>query len=377
MKCENCGKEHDGSYGSGRFCCKECARSYSTKKDNNKELKEAKCIKCGKIIYINKRQSLNNCKCKDCYNEDHLIKCKICGQYYEPKSGGCKNNFCKSKKRLTQINTLIKYFGFDKNKLGTLEVENEFNRIKNYFEYLYNDKKFSMIQIGELFNYKFTNNLSKIFKYMNIKRRCRKEIIDNAIFTRRWYPSTNPYQFHREWHTSWEGNEYFFRSSYELDYANILDKEHIKYEYESKRIKYFNTKINNFSCSIPDFYLPETNTIVEIKSVFTLELQELKDKVKEYKNLGYNFKLILEGIETNIEELDENKIYYLDKPLHKINDYSKHKKIGFTGWTFINKDGINRKCMKEDLETYLNNGWKHGRIKNWDVSPHSDKVSKV
>jgi hypothetical protein len=21
MKCENCGKEHDGSYKSGRFCC--------------------------------------------------------------------------------------------------------------------------------------------------------------------------------------------------------------------------------------------------------------------------------------------------------------------------------------------------------------------
>lgn len=25
MKCENCDKEHDGSYGSGRFCCFEWA----------------------------------------------------------------------------------------------------------------------------------------------------------------------------------------------------------------------------------------------------------------------------------------------------------------------------------------------------------------
>ena len=31
MKCENCGKEHNGSYGSGRFCSKECAKSFSTK----------------------------------------------------------------------------------------------------------------------------------------------------------------------------------------------------------------------------------------------------------------------------------------------------------------------------------------------------------
>ena len=29
MKCEFCGKEHDGSYGSGRFCCQSCASKYS------------------------------------------------------------------------------------------------------------------------------------------------------------------------------------------------------------------------------------------------------------------------------------------------------------------------------------------------------------
>jgi len=31
MKCENCEKEHDGSYGSGRFCDTKCARGFSTK----------------------------------------------------------------------------------------------------------------------------------------------------------------------------------------------------------------------------------------------------------------------------------------------------------------------------------------------------------
>ena len=61
MICENCGKEHDGSYGSGRFCCKECARSFSTKNIIKGQLKEAKCIKCGKIIYINKNASTKTC----------------------------------------------------------------------------------------------------------------------------------------------------------------------------------------------------------------------------------------------------------------------------------------------------------------------------
>jgi hypothetical protein len=31
MKCENCDNEHDGQYGSGRFCSLKCARGFSTK----------------------------------------------------------------------------------------------------------------------------------------------------------------------------------------------------------------------------------------------------------------------------------------------------------------------------------------------------------
>lgn len=33
MKCEICKKEHDGSYGSGRFCSVMCAHSFSTKEE--------------------------------------------------------------------------------------------------------------------------------------------------------------------------------------------------------------------------------------------------------------------------------------------------------------------------------------------------------
>ncbi len=31
MLCENCNKDHHGTYGSGRFCCVTCARGFSTK----------------------------------------------------------------------------------------------------------------------------------------------------------------------------------------------------------------------------------------------------------------------------------------------------------------------------------------------------------
>jgi very-short-patch-repair endonuclease len=64
MKCENCEIEHDGSYGSGRFCSSKCARGFSTKakrKEINQKVSEAltgtgngnvkiKCKNCGKIF---------------------------------------------------------------------------------------------------------------------------------------------------------------------------------------------------------------------------------------------------------------------------------------------------------------------------------------
>lgn len=39
MLCENCNKEHDGKYGSGRFCSKQCSKSFSTK-NKRKEINE-------------------------------------------------------------------------------------------------------------------------------------------------------------------------------------------------------------------------------------------------------------------------------------------------------------------------------------------------
>jgi hypothetical protein len=45
---------------------------------------------------------------------------------------------------------------------------------------------------------------------------------------------------------------------------------------------------------VPDFYLPDSNTIVEIKSLYWLRPEEMRNKRDAYLNLGYKFKLILE-----------------------------------------------------------------------------------
>jgi len=69
---------------------------------------------------------------------------------------------------------------------------------------------------------------------------------------------------------------------------------------ETIRIEYFDTILQSKRIAIPDFYLPETNGIVEIKSSWTYDEQNMKDKVKEYRKLGYDFKLMLNKKETKI-----------------------------------------------------------------------------
>lgn len=85
MICERCGKEHDGSFGSGRFCSRKCANtrelSSSTKKKiadsvkntiGEKEREGKVCKKCGKIFHS---RELGRYLCYDClpkvikYNE--------------------------------------------------------------------------------------------------------------------------------------------------------------------------------------------------------------------------------------------------------------------------------------------------------------------
>jgi len=76
-KCENCDNDHDGKYGSGRFCSSNCSRSFSTKNKRSlinekvsKKLTFLTCINCKtcNIEFKQKRKTnvfcSNSCKAK-------------------------------------------------------------------------------------------------------------------------------------------------------------------------------------------------------------------------------------------------------------------------------------------------------------------------
>lgn len=81
----------------------------------------------------------------------------------------------------------------------------------------------------------------------------------------------------------------YFRSSWEANFARILNHLDIEWVYEPKRY-YFKNKINKVSSYLPDFYLPQFDIWIEIKgwmnekSRIKLELFE-EEYPEEYKKL--------------------------------------------------------------------------------------------
>lgn len=87
--CENCELEHEGSYGSGRFCSSKCARGFSTKAKRKEINKKVSKYLTGK--YFGKRAVLKKVVCLECSsifeaNENHNRK--YCGFICKQKAMG-------------------------------------------------------------------------------------------------------------------------------------------------------------------------------------------------------------------------------------------------------------------------------------------------
>ena len=231
-----------------------------------------------------------------------MRKCKFCGKEFDPKFSKSKSYCCREHAIIysNRLKTLIKYFGYDKTLLGTKYAIDEYERIRHMLYDLYWNKHKSSSDIAKMFNYTLhvENIANKVFKMLDIPKKSVSQAIKENYMHGQIPPSSNTYK--HGWHTTWNNKKVFLRSSHEFDYAKQLDENKIDYEVENLRISYYDTISQTNKIAIPDFYIPYTNTIVEIKSNYTLNVQNMKDKKKAYEQAGYNFKLILEHVETNI-----------------------------------------------------------------------------
>lgn len=283
--CKNCKNEYTSLKRRHTiFCSNRCAIIYyniNMDRDYNK-FKKSNCINCGKKIKI-KINSSHTVKCNICNPKKNIIGCKYCGELVCKKPKICK--------RWRVLPTLIK-LGFNENTIGTLEYYNEWNIIKNLLELEYFDNKLSLTDLSKKYNVNF-QTISGIFKQLEIKTRSNSEAVRLAHMQGKVSIGSS-YPYKHGWHITWDNKKVYYRSTYELDYCKILDDDKVDYNMENLRIEYWDSQQNSFRVSIPDFHLPDTNEIVEIKSNYTYDEQNMKDRFKQYKKLGYLPVLVLD-----------------------------------------------------------------------------------
>lgn len=275
--CELCSTPHDGKYGSGRFCGNNCSRKFSSRKnrvERNKKISQT-------LLNRNKPKFSLICYCKSCNSVIHQKnKNKV------PKH--C--NSCRLLNVHTKFYSKLKVLHDDLNLSNQLAVD----KIKD----LYFEKKWSILMFKEEFNIN-PNSFHRFAKKNNINTRSVSEGVQCAFKEKRLNPVTHS-KYKQGYHITWNNKKVYYRSSYELSYCKYLDTKKIDYDMESVRIPYYDSQRQKERIAIPDFFLIDQNTIVEIKSTFTFNKTRMKDKFKAYRNLGYKVKLILENKEVII-----------------------------------------------------------------------------
>jgi hypothetical protein len=287
INCKCCSEKFKSLITENRiFCSKKCQLQniIDDKKIDHNKVKLSNCKDCGCEIKIKNNTNYSTVRCEKCKNIHSNSKCKFCGEIIN------KKNSCDDCKPYVQ---LVNFFEkLEIMKYGTkLNILN--NEAVNILSDMYYNNKYSRLQISELTNID-KKSLYLFFIKNNFKLRELSECISNAIYLGRLERCEIKNKYKSGWHKSWNNNDVYYRSSYELDYCILLDSCKIQYSMEKLRIKYWDSILEKERIAIPDFYLPETNEIVEIKSDWTYDEQNMNDKIIEYKNNGFKVKLILE-----------------------------------------------------------------------------------
>jgi len=280
-KCEYCENEHLGEYGSGRFCNSTCARGFSTKlKRKETSRKVSKTLKIKHVEPWNKKKSAKLTFSK--------ITGEICNKEKPNKSFWIKS----SKSRFTE--KLCKWFNISMGKFP--DTIQQLEILRERISVLYEDKGFSSIEIKNHLNIPLPNgHMPAFLKQLNIKRKTLCEARLNYI---KKYGITIPrcgknYKYKYGWHIAWDKTKQYYRSSYELNFYKFLDNKKISYISEGIRIRYFDSVQNKMRIAIPDILM--NNIIIEIKSDYHYNKQEMMDKFKAYNKSGFKALLLLEG----------------------------------------------------------------------------------
>lgn len=269
--------------------CKQCSKEFKqTSKTYVKRYCSRSCSNTGRVCKKTTQSiETRRLKAKE-YATRRRRVCKFCGCSVLRRAV-CVG--CKPYSR--QINTL-RYFGFNISTIKTAGFVSEVLRIHHYMTEEYMTGK-SLNQICNEHAYPQVYALSVFYRrHLKVAIRGSRDAALLSIKRNGRPQPVNPAsKYLHGWHTTYTGRKAYYRSSYELDYFKQLDAQQIDYQSEPFSVKYFDSQHDIERTAIPDVFIPSTNTIVEIKSTWTYNKQQMKDRFLAFRAAGYNTKLIL------------------------------------------------------------------------------------
>ena len=245
MICENCHCEHDGNYGSGRFCSEHCRSVYCGKK--------VKIHRCNFLVNIEKRRSPHG-----------TWKCKLCGEIFETRRKlqqhrkclhGHNARFIWNKGLTKETSESVRRYS-EKNKLSMSGKPHKHTKETK--------EKLSIIRSNQI-----DSENSGGFR--------------NVL----WYKVKNI-----------DGIEFTVRGKWELTIAELLNEHNILWV-RNKFIKYVDDGVKR--TYNPDFYLVKENEYIEVKGYYS-ERDKRKMKLVVEQNKDIRIYLICEPEYNQIKE---------------------------------------------------------------------------
>jgi len=266
-QCKECDKETKNKF----FCCKTCASISHGREKSSILRKEVKCCKCRKLFTVkpSKIKDKNYCsnKCywsaeKACKKERIIKMCATCNKNFEtiinsPQiycSYEC-TRLIRECKHCKKTFTTNRHGG---NQDFCNEVcHSEYKRIElnkhclNCGKLLYRRRNYCSKEcMGNGYAKTMKGNINPNFgNGEKVKQHWKDGKYDKVMTCQKHSYAKGGYY-----------GEQWMRSSWELKYAEYLDKKGIKWEYETKWFIF-----KNGLRYLPDFYLPELNEWHEVK----------------------------------------------------------------------------------------------------------------
>ena len=277
-KCPSCGSGHIKP---GEFCNRSCANSRGPRSEEFKRTVSAK-LKGRRVGHAANKYQIIGDYCR-------IRRSPITGEWLSPTK---EPLFWDRPGKARFAEKLTRWFDIQLGVPG--ETARRLDEIAEHVRILYKERGLSTLEIKDALDIPLPDGHMPAFvKQLGISRRSLSASLSNAYYRNRINAPVGSQFYKSGWHIAWDGSRQFYRSSYELALFNKLDSKEKIYKSEALRIRYYDTNQRKMRTAIPDLLIDRM--LIEVKSDYTFDYQNMCDRFKAYREAGFRPVLVLEG----------------------------------------------------------------------------------